>query len=312
MEVLKKAKVGLVLSVLALLVFASCKSPVTSPHEGQVTFSVSNLPVLPDGLTYEGWLVYPNGIKSAGKFRVNSNGSYTGTVTALNLGALVGFEVSIEPANDSLDDISGAVVLAGEFGSDSVATLDMSPWAALALGRIGLSDTMEVSGKYFLHVYTDSTAPYYYGIWAGEVYTPGNEDSVRKSFNLPTLSEVWDYAGWVKDVQSGDYYLLGRFGDFGDSDNDGPGPYPGSNTDNAPNLPGGEFVTTPTPLTLNSGSYQFIVTLQPKFVPDSLLPVNGFPVLVESDIPQSASDLENISVTDSISLNWTGSVIRKY
>ncbi|GEM_PF-4930632 len=325
MEVLKKMRVGLLLAAAAVLIFSSCKTPVTSPHEGTVTFRVENLPVLPQDLIYEAWIIYPNGIESAGKFRVDANGNYSGSATALNLGTMVGFEVSIEPANDNDENISGAVVLAGVFESDSSENLEMTPWNSYAFGRLGFEENQPVNGKYFLHVYTDYKipfqalsdsvdtviAPFYKGLWLGEVTYPNQEDSVRKSFNLPNLENYWDYAAWIKDKNSGAIYLLGRFTDFGNADNDGPGPYPGRFVNNAPELPGGEFVTDSLEINLNSGNYILAITLQPTFVKDSILPVNGLPC-IKSLIPNFADDLKNIDFIDTLALNWHGTVNRKY
>lgn len=244
------------------LLLLSTLAATSGAHKVDVTLSFSGLEDLGENFRYEGWLKGAAGVVSTGIFQAETDGSYEGTFKGID-GEKDGkepddFVLTIEPYPDSDPTPSSTHVLAGALGEDGVAVpIGVKHGAALG------SDFMDAAGTYILAAPT-GPADFSLGIWwLGEGQAPG--------LTLPTLPAGWVYEGWV--ASDAGAVSTGRFTDASMPDSDGAGSTAG--TEDAPGVPGQDFINPPTNLTMG---FTAVISIEPE--PDNSAAPFAFKPLV--------------------------------
>ncbi len=293
--------------------FLSCKQ--TNEVVDPISFSVTNLPALPQGSGhYQMWVRYyifnkvsgenspqhEGDFLSVGEFNVADDGSLrslSGGTPEFSLPAgndpqlLSDVCVSVQtPGGLAKADHSepGSILIGGKFyGDASNAIADMNTSFTGGLK----SNFSFVSGKCTIVAPTsppDSNS----GVWfveAGATPTVGLK-------NLPALPGTWRYEGWIVDQSMNTYYSTGKFARTDSADYDGPGPNAGT-IGAGYNFPGEDFVRGSFHPNLTSTQYAFLVTIEP--FPDNS-PSPFFLHLLKTSPPLSVTrtqSLQNVMAT---------------
>src|SRR4030095_10067249 len=255
----------LVLAVFIIVVYYGCDDAgnviVVNP-KGTIGFSQTNLQTLSSG-NFELWLALDtNSVRtwySLGRFNINTAGQmvdlsgnamsfkYNGDTNKLNQStvALVTWETDSDPNPSPWGIMSGTVNIGDTIRGDLLIS------GANALGSLGATflSSPHYIGDYVLNSPTTNNSECYKGLWfcdgAGASHFISGLD----------ISGRWKYEGWVVDNTLNTYYSTGKFQSFMGTDEDGPGPCPGTS---APfSKPGQEFVTgCPSGISLNNGNYE--------------------------------------------------------
>lgn len=303
-------------AALVCLCFVACEqsNEVVDP----LSFSVSNLPALPQGAGhYQLWVRYYIFNKVSGENSPLHEGDFLsvgefnfaddGSLRSLNGGSP---EFSLPPGNDPqlLSDICiavqtpevlakanheepGSILIGGKFhgdASNAIADLDIAFASGLK------TNFSSVSGKCTI-VAPTSPPDSNLGVWFVEL---GSAPTAGLK-NLPALPATWKYEGWVVEQvanASPAYYSTGKFARADSADYDGSGPN-GGTTGVAYNFPGQDFVRGAFHPNLISTQYTFLVTVEP-FPDNSASPF--FLHLLKTSPPQSITrtqTLQNVIFT---------------
>lgn len=175
------------------------------PPSGNMVLNVSDLEVLPDGWTYEGWIVVDGTPFSTGKFLVDEGGTVSNKtipVESAQLEAASDFIISIESTTDNDPAPSNVKVLAGTFGQYEA---DLSHASSNAIG-VDLEDGDNYSGKFLIAAPTSATADDdTSGVW----FIDNSSGSAAAGLTIPTLNTGWVYEGWT--IIDGIPVSTGRF-----------------------------------------------------------------------------------------------------
>jgi hypothetical protein len=215
---------------------------------------------------------------SAGRFNITPSGgiigtdgnsvvfTFSGDTNKLHLAAHA--LVTLEKDNDLVpsvyrimsgpltvyaDSITGALTLAGGEALGNVGVV---------LGALlGPNDTNYAKGYYILNSPTTSNAECLRGLW----FRDDQGNSMTPNLNLPGGSG-WKYQAWLYNIQSQQYYSMGRFRNFNAADEDGAGPCAGP--DPGYDVPGQDWIITNPPVcpaisNLNNGTYRPFISLEP-------------------------------------------------
>ena len=258
------------------------------------------------GQHYEGWAITSEGVRSTGRFNVNSQGEIFQVDASGNQQDIVGqdgvatfgfdhsgitvskFVLTIEPDGDTDDGPSSVHYVEGDFfNRRAIATIQNSE----AIGASFLNS----SGEYILATPSNNSSTNNQGVWFLNAGAP--------SLDLPVLNTGFTYEGWVVNNSTGEVVSTGTFDRANQADSDGPGATAGPNT--TPSFPGQDFINPPK--VLNSGNYSTVITVEPR--PD-FDPAPFTLKILAHEIGLNAADevpfaLNNISNENEISVEAT-------
>ncbi|PQJ78406.1 anti-sigma factor [Polaribacter porphyrae] len=214
----------------AIVFFVSCDNDnETTITEGDLTVDLTGLEELGSGYVYEGWLIVNGSPVSTGTF-TSVSFPQTFTVGIDDLNAASQFVLSIEPAGET--GIAAATpastkLLAGEFSGNS---------ANVTSTEI-VADFSNAWGKYILATPTDTDdSNEASGVW----FLDNSSGSPAVGLGLPTLTDGWQYEGWV--VLNGTPVSTGTFTNPAAADNNAAtSPYKGT-AGNGPGFPGEDYL----------------------------------------------------------------------
>lgn len=219
------------------------------------------------GQHYEGWLIYPSGPVSTGRFNIkdgkvmevsasgeyrrihSTNSIYTHKITNNKFLIPDAFVLTIEPNGDLDESPSEIHLVAGSFsGNRAYATTDHP--AALGV------DFFAASGSLVLATPSNGPSTHNQGIW----YLIADVDKTP-SLDLPTLPAGWVYEGWIVDTVSGAINSTGTFRDPAGADSDLAGGVKAGLLGTGPARPGQDFINPG--IVLNDGNHVAVISVEP-------------------------------------------------
>lgn len=239
-----KNQFKLILCFFILLFVTSCNDDenVYINQANKLEINLRNLPQLPQGSIYEGWLVLPSGKVSTGRFTVDSDG--VPSITSFEseqVAVATSYLVSIEPANETgqaLETPSNVILLAGDFSGNSTL-ISMADSRALGTDFSGAKGIYEINTPTTL-----TNEDRFSGVW----FT---------NLTLPTLEDGWIYEGWAEI--NGTLFSTGRF--LNPTKADDSAQYSG--TEPAPDKPGEDFVQGNTSFPINLQGATLFISVEP-------------------------------------------------
>lgn len=302
-------------SLCLSFLLTSCTTDPTF-DERSVEVRTFDLPPLdPSEGHYELWFSYPDdpvGGKrlavqhgdalyvSMGKFTVDADGTVRGigggapsfvVPSGYNPGLLADAILTVENPGDD-DDVPSGRFLAGTFtGTESLGEAILTMGGFDAFGAA--FDSTNLSGTYRLMTpSTAATDDENEGLWFVDLI--GRASLGLRNHPINTENEGWTYESWlVRDVGGNlEYISLGTFDKADSLDANGAGPNAGP--DPVPfEAPGEDFVQG-TVRVLNDGTYNVLISLQPK----ELSMVRPFrPLLMGPPIPNGHDPIDAVQMT---------------
>jgi len=241
-----------ILWVIALFffnLFNSCEENNILDATGEITFSTSGLPALPENYTYEAWLLVGGSYVSIGTFNIDVNGVNKPTgfkqINNNDLEKAVGIAITIEfTGAESKSSPSDLIILTGNF-SDNKAILSISDKRTIY--------AKDLKAEYIVSaptaVSSEKSGKEQNGIWfstdssqsketAGLVLPYVQNDPKKKLCNL--IYRAWIYAPDLDDSTKSIPINMGAFTKANEPDNSNN--YAGTNENFTPVLPGNDFV----------------------------------------------------------------------
>ena len=213
-----------------MVIFASCDNDnETIITEGDLTLDLTGLEALGSDYVYEGWLIVNGSPVSTGTF-TSVSFPQTFTVGIDDLNTASQFVLSIEPAGETgtaAATPAATKLLAGEFSGNSASVTSTGI----------VADFGNAWGKYILATPTDTDdSNEASGVW----FLDNSSGSPAVGLGLPTLTDGWQYEGWV--VLNGTPVSTGTFTDpAAADDNAATSPYKGA-AGNGPGFPGEDYL----------------------------------------------------------------------
>lgn len=276
----------LLIGIASLAVLAGCDKddddPTPTSSNSNLELSITGLEDLGADYAYEGWIIVDGSPVSTGVFTVDADGNLSETsfsVSTTDLNAATMFVLSIEPVPDADAAPAATKILSGEFANDM---------ATLNTGIVG--DAFESStGNFIIAAPTGTGDPSeeFSGLW----FLDNSTSTMQPGLDLPTLSDGWQYEGWV--VINGTPVTMGTFTATNVADDSAP--YSGTNA--GPAFPGEDFlVNAPSGLTFPTDlrGTTAVISIEP-FPDNSAAPFTLKPLVgdVPATLPSTPIEMDN-------------------